>query len=221
MSESFLDYFDPSVSLEDAVSDQFDRHRVGMRVRETIRSFLAVLKCRDLETYRHSLRVGIVAARIGEHVRMDPKPLLYGGLLHDIGKTLVDPGVLTKRTRFDESDYEAIRSHVMDGYRMLRGILDFTADTIVRHHSFQERGYPAVLPEPLHRYGPNGRERLDAYGKLLMTADVYDAAHRRNDRGEGVRTGDDIRCLMTKMFPDELGLIDTLYLEDIFTTRIY
>ncbi len=221
MGKPFLKYFDPAIPLEHLLEERYVTFGVGNRVKEIVTSFLAFLRNKDPLTYEHSLRVGIVGSRIGEFLGIDPKPLLYGGLLHDIGKSQVDVHVLRKTESFSAQDREAIRPHVMDGYRMLRGLLDYTAGVMVLHHSFQENAYPEILPEPLHSYGPESDANIARYGKLLALVDYYDASHRVNGTGSADRTGEDIRQMMFEAHVDERELIASLYESGIFTTELY
>ncbi|NTW14614.1 MAG: HD domain-containing protein [Candidatus Moranbacteria bacterium] len=219
MERIFLEYFDSSVPLEAIVEERYDAFDVAPHVRRTITPFLDILRQKDVETYRHSLRVGIIGSRIAEYRGMDPKSSLYGGLLHDTGKCMTDLRLLRKREAFDENDLRMIEEHVMDGYRMLRGVLDFTADVIVRHHSFQARGYPKTLPDILHPYGPETFQKIQEYGRQLAMTDFYDAAHRMNGKGTGVRTGENIRQLMFEAYSDRREQVNELYEVGIFTTK--
>lgn len=120
---------------------------VGLKAsdKDTLFSFLAPLRDKNAVThvhYLHSLRVGILARHIGQFTHNDERALLMAGALHDLGKCQVCLAVLGKSERWTTIDTNAMKKHVVDGYRMLRGCFDFSADTMVRHHSFQRDGYP-------------------------------------------------------------------------------
>jgi HD-GYP domain-containing protein (c-di-GMP phosphodiesterase class II) len=172
------------LSLEFAFRDE----AIKSEHQQDILAYLRILKLRDEPSYLHSIRVGLMAEKIGAFVQepgVTPKMMLWAGLLHDIGKTLIPPGVLTKKTSFSREDYEAMEPHVKYGWDMLSHIHDYTAAIIVRHHQFGPKPYPAVLP-PLPEY-LNGRGPIvHRAARLLALADYYDAmTHRENDKFGG------------------------------------
>ncbi|MDP3962925.1 MAG: HD domain-containing protein [bacterium] len=157
-----------------------DRYRLSDRHRISIRGYLDKLYLRDEATWRHSIRVGDLASRIGDFFcDCSGRSLLWAGLLHDIGKILVDPDLFLKRERFTDDDYRRMEPHVEYGWRMLRGIHEWTAHVIVRHHRYGARPYPARLP-PMTLPGRT-EERIDALARRLALADYYDALMTRDN----------------------------------------
>lgn len=185
-------------------------------------AFLAPLRNKSAVThvhYLHSLRVGLLAQKIGKFTHHEERPLLMAGVLHDLGKCQVCTLVLGKTERWSKADQRAIRGHVMDGYRTLRGRFDFSAEIMVRHHSFQEDGYPKNLPRFLHEYSSTTKLLIGEYARIVALADVYDALHRVNDKfGETrVLDGAEIRRLMHELNPDRAQLVSALYEANILT----
>lgn len=179
-------------------------------------SFLAPLRDKNVVThvhYLHSLRVGMLARRIGQFTHNDERALLMAGVLHDLGKCQVCLDVLGKSEQWTEADTNAIKRHVMDGYRTLRGRFDFSADTMVRHHSFQQEGYPKKLPKLLHSYSATTKKLIEEHGRLVALADVYDALHRVNDKFGDKRAlaGVEIKTLMLELNADRAKLVVDLY----------
>ncbi|PIZ05396.1 MAG: hypothetical protein COY57_07540, partial [Flavobacteriales bacterium CG_4_10_14_0_8_um_filter_32_5] len=78
---------------------------------ESVKNYLNVLKAKDEATYEHSIRVGLLASRIGRHMHLDEKALFFAGTLHDIGKTLIDPETLQKTEGFDDKDMAEMKKH--------------------------------------------------------------------------------------------------------------
>ncbi|MBI1974751.1 MAG: HD domain-containing protein, partial [Parcubacteria group bacterium] len=166
-------------------------------------------------TYRHSIRVAALAVRIGEYLHLPPRPLLWAGLLHDIGKILVNPRLLTKVGNFSDADYKEMEAHVEFGWRLLRGIHDWTANILVRHHHFSSRPYPAVLPSPAPPYPAVITDKFDHYARLLALADFYDALMTRKNGKFDPRLSK--REIYFKENPDQQELIESLEKAGIIT----
>src|SRR5271157_2342244 len=91
------------------------REGVSVKHRREILSYLRVLKQRDEATYMHSVRVGLSACEIAKVAALPsvtPKMMIWAGLLHDIGKTLIPPEILRKTAKFTVEDYAEMEPHV-------------------------------------------------------------------------------------------------------------
>jgi len=158
---------------DEALNDVLTQEGVAAGHQDDIRSYLKILRNRDEKTYEHSVRVGILARDIALYAAapgVSTRMLLWAGLLHDIGKALIPPGVLTKTTHFTREDYEAMEPHVKYGWDMLSEIHDYTAHIIIRHHQFGLKPYPAHLP-PLPDYLNDRAETINTAARLLALAD--------------------------------------------------
>lgn len=181
---------------------------------DDIRAYLLILKNRDAATYDHSIRVGILASKIAIYAAkpgISAKMMLWAGLLHDIGKALVPPGVLTKKAAFTQEDYAAMEPHVKYGWDMLNDVHDYTAHIIVRHHQFGPHPYPAELP-PLPDHLKGRAEQIQTAARLLALADYYDALmHRNNERnGSTPLTSKMRREIYMRDNADEKDLVELL-----------
>lgn len=185
-------------------------------------SFLAPLKTKDEVThfhYLHSLRVGLLARAIGRFTYHEEKPLFFAGVLHDLGKCQTPLHILGRTDSWDDEDQRVVESHVMDGYHLLSGRFDISAEIMLWHHRFQEDGYPEKLPPFLHRYNETTKLLIREYGRIVALADVYDALHRVDAKFGITRplTGEEIQQKMFEMNPDRKKLIAVLYDARIFS----
>ncbi len=218
----FNDYLDPSISLQERINKAFDDLKFSEERRLGVNTFLEPLKLKDVLTYEHSLRVGLLTKNIGKFMHLDAKALFYAGLLHDIGKALTDPKTLKKTDVYSPADYKEIQHHVKHGYQLLRGYFDFTAEVVWWHHRFQPNKYPKNLPIGLHQYSEGTKVVIPMYGRILSLADCYDALHRVNNKFKEQVTlkGEWIKEKMLTFNPDQKVLISELYEAEIFTTNI-
>lgn len=200
--------------LEEKLKRAYVANGITADKQASIDVYLRLLANKDPATYSHSIRVGILASEISEFLHLDSKALLYAGLLHDVGKALVNTETLTKTEGFGEKDYEEIKHHPNFSYRLLRGIHNFSADIAIRHHRYQTGAYPENLPEYNLPYSMATRSTIDFYAMVLSLADFYDAATMRvNDKhGEKRKLSkEELKSLMFDKHPHFRKLIGELY----------
>ena len=143
--------------------------------RDAIYALLS-LKGYDYYTYTHSVNVAALSISLGIAIdlkRRDTEKLGLGGMFHDIGKSRISPEVLNKQGRLNDVEYNIIKSHVLEGERIMRDHKDFPPESfsaIVQHHEkLSCNGYP---------YGLCAKD-LSIFGRITAIADCYDALTTR------------------------------------------
>jgi putative two-component system response regulator len=140
-------------------------------------SMVDLLEGKDPRTRHHSLRVaalaGAAARRLGLGARAE-QDLVWGGLLHDLGKLGVPERVLRMRAAERSPDAEALyREHPALGHRILEPI-DSLAGALALVSAHHERldgsGYPRRI----------GGEEWSRAAELLAVANLVD--HLRRER---------------------------------------
>ncbi len=219
----FVDYLDPEIPLEERLATAFGELQISQEQQDKILAYLKLLELKHTETFYHSIRVGLAARGIAKHLNMDEKALLYAGLLHDIGKSMVPLSTLSKTEGWTADDTAAMDEHVLKSYELLRDTFDFSAEIVKLHHRFQSRPYPEKVPEPLHPYTDDTKKKIESGGRMLALADVYDALHRINEKfgGREAFSGDKVKEQMLQMNPDQTELVEELYDAGIFTTATF
>ena len=208
--------------LEDKLQKAYVANGINSQRQQDLNAVLNLILCKDKETYYHSLRVGLLASQIGDFLHLDSKALLYNGLLHDVGKIMVDTESLTKKDDFNDKDYDEIKKHAEYSYNILKGVFNFSADVSVRHHRYQTNGYPENLPEYTKSYSSATRSTIDFYAMIVSLADFYDAAATRINNRHGEKrllTEKEVKELMLKRHPHFRKLIDDLYRNGIFESE--
>ena len=127
----------------------------------------------DPSTYHHSANVGLLGASLMKELFGGSDKNLhnigYALFLHDIGKSRIDPRILNKPDRLSEPEWEIMKTHPQEGYRLLsqEGHLTAEAEAIIlQHHERPDgRGYP------------EGRksEYIDPLARICNIVDSYDA----------------------------------------------
>jgi putative nucleotidyltransferase with HDIG domain len=218
----FANYLHPEFTLEERMGRAFDDLGVDNFQRKGIFGLMHPLKIKDEATYEHSIRVGLLTRAIASFMHLDQKVMLYPGLLHDVGKVETRTETLKKTEGWTPADAKEIKRHVLDGYRLVRGHFNFTAEIIKWHQFFQKNAYPKKIPEPLHKYSEGTKTMLRFYGRLLALADQFDAVHRINNKFGGAHTlnGEEMKENLLEENPDQTHLIRELYNNGIFTTYL-
>jgi HD-GYP domain-containing protein (c-di-GMP phosphodiesterase class II) len=137
-----------------------------------VRSLLLRLADRDTSTEEHTRRVALLAARVGEELKLAPslrRDLAVGGLLHDIGKLSVPLEILRKPGPLDDREFAEIRRHPEAGRLLLEELGGFpeTVRRLVSDH--HERLDGTGYPRGLHA------AELPIETRILAVCDVYDA----------------------------------------------
>ncbi len=118
---------------------------------QTITALAKALDARDGYTFGHSERVAKYAVGLAEVMGFseeEKEMLRTAGLLHDIGKIGISDEILRKPGRLTEKEFEEIRRHPLEGFRILEPIprLRKISDIILHHHErYDGKGYPDGL----------------------------------------------------------------------------
>lgn len=139
--------------------------------RQAFRS-ISRLCSHDYYTYTHTLHVAIYSVALGKQLNLSPnflQRLGEGALLHDLGKALVPPEILTKPGPLSPEEWQVMKQHPQLAIDLLtaQGPLDeITRSAIIGHHErIDGRGYPFGL----------ARDEVALPGRIVALADIYDA----------------------------------------------
>lgn len=135
-------------------------------------SFLETMSF-DYYTYTHSMNVCVfsvlLAQRLGIRDQEVLRTLSIGSLLHDIGKSKIQPEVLFKKGPLGDREWKIIRQHPAIGYDLLKatGLIQETSLLPVRHH--HERADGSGYPDGL------SAGSIDLLASIVRVVDIFDA----------------------------------------------
>lgn len=142
---------------------------------------LSGLRSHDEYTFFHSVNVTILAIALGSLISTNRRflnSLAAGALLHDIGKTSVDLGIINNRGALPAEEREVMRTHSARGAAMaakMHGLDRSAIVMILEHHMrYDLDGYP--------RRKPSRAQHLAS--RIVALADVYDAVTSRRSYAE-------------------------------------
>lgn len=133
---------------------------------------LARLRSADDYTYMHSVAVCALMVALARQLGLDDKGTReagMSGLLHDLGKAVMPMEVLNKPGKLTDEEFRIIKSHPVEGHRMLvegGSVSDITLDVCLHHHEKVDgSGYPHGLKDA----------DISLFAKMGAVCDVYDA----------------------------------------------
>ncbi len=147
---------------------------------------LTVLSMRLPDVFAKSLFCAWLCALIAKEHGLNEKQVqdaFVAGLFHDIGLLHIDPKILYKEDKLDNSEWRAIQSHVIIGYLIFKksGNQDEAiANAILEHHECCDgTGYPKGKT----------KDELGILGQILALADSIQAirTNRFADSGRNLR----------------------------------
>jgi hypothetical protein len=134
-------------------------------------ALIATLDARDRYTAGHSAAVAIYSRDIAERMGLSPEIQAHTylcGLVHDIGKIGLPPGLLEKPGALTLEERRQMQEHSAIGERILAYVDEYSEIArVVRHHHerIDGQGYPDGL----------GDEVIPPVSRIIAVADAYNA----------------------------------------------
>jgi putative nucleotidyltransferase with HDIG domain len=141
-----------------------------------MRSLVRSIHLHDHMTARHSAAVARYAraiARAAGCTEAEQQLVHTAGLLHDVGKHILDDKILKGDSKLDDDQWELVKRHPEEGarlVRMLEGQHDVAAIIHAHHERVDGRGYPRGL----------AGEEIPKLARMISIADTYDVMTARD-----------------------------------------
>jgi putative nucleotidyltransferase with HDIG domain len=126
----------------------------------------------DGYTGEHCRDVVALALAAGRRLGLDAermRNLEFAALLHDVGKVAIPKAIINKPGKLDEGEWALMRTHTLEGQRMLDRVGGFMSDVgrIVRwhHERWDGGGYPDGL----------AGEAIPLEARIITACDSYNA----------------------------------------------
>ncbi len=166
-----------------------------MRGAEHFGSLLSIMSF-DYQTYTHSVNVSVFGVALARRIGLSRGELIdlgTGLLLHDVGKSAIDPAVLFKEGPLTPEEWAMVKTHPDRGVHLLREsgrVSDLALTVVHQHHEkCSGKGYPQGLEEP----------DIHLYAKIASLADVFDALTTKRCYKQAVQSFPAIRIMQNEM----------------------
>lgn len=142
-----------------------------IRTTQLVDALQAAIRLRDPDTARHQSRTGYLCAMMAERLSMsddDIAEAALAGYIHDVGKLTTPLSILLKQGALTEHEFEVIRRHPIEGYRMVADVdlsPDVKAAILYHHERLDGSGYP---------FGLVGSDQ-SVLVRIVAIADIIDA----------------------------------------------
>lgn len=150
----------------------------------------------DYYTYTHSVNVSVLGLLFAKYSGFNGDEMQVFGtglLLHDVGKTQIDPQIINKKERLNDEEFARIKMHVDIGADILKqtGCVGSTSFIpIMQHHErYNGKGYPNGLRgDAIHKYG-----------KIAGIIDTYDALTTRRSYADAKKPFSALKIMHDEM----------------------
>ena len=142
-------------------------------INEMTEAFAKTIDMKDKYTNGHSQRVAEYTAMLTKELGYDDETIeKYRNiaLLHDIGKISIPPEVLNKEGKLTDQEFNIIKSHSAQGYKVLKDIslMRELAIGAGQHHERPDgKGYPKGLKG----------DQIERVAQIIAVADTFDAMY--------------------------------------------
>jgi putative nucleotidyltransferase with HDIG domain len=150
-----------------------------------------VVEADDAYTGEHCRGVVQLSLRVAEEIGLDAdrkRNVEFAALLHDVGKIAVPKEIINKPGKLDEQEWAVIKTHTIEGQRMLERIGGFMSEIgrIVRasHEHWDGNGYPDGLSGEAIPLEARIISACDAFNAMTTTRSYRDAMPPSDARAE-------------------------------------
>ncbi len=159
--------------------------------------YLSSLSSHDPYTYQHSVGVGLnsiaLAKKLGFNSEEDLLDIGVAGLLHDIGKTKVDPKIINKPGKLDRTEWAVMVQHSDWSYDIVKDNTDLNerVKLAMRHHheDMDGNGYPSQMPGP----------EISKFARIVSIADIFNALTTDRTYSQAMSPFEALKMMQDKM----------------------
>ncbi len=166
-----------------------------------IESLIAITSY-DYYTHTHSINVSIYALCLGSYLGFSDSDITQLGqaaLMHDLGKSKIDPAITNKNGKLTTSEFNTMKLHTVHGHSIALklGIKESKILDAIRHHheKLNGTGYPDGL---------SGRN-ITLFPRIIAICDIFDALSTKRSYKDRLSSFDTL-MLMKRTMQDHIDM---------------
>lgn len=169
--EEIGDIIEQQKQLEEAKIHEFHAMEMEELFVQTAEALAGAIDAKDQYTHGHSVRVANYSRMIAELANLSDEEcekVYFAALLHDVGKIGIPDGIINKKERLTDEEFNEIKQHPVYGSTILNRIsrLPYLSIGAIYHHErYDGKGYPTGLRG----------EDIPQMARIIAVADAYDA----------------------------------------------
>lgn len=160
----------------------------------------------DYYTHTHSINVCVYSLSLGSYLELESitlQELGMSALLHDLGKSRVNPNITNKKGKLNDREFEEMKHHPLYGYAIAKklGINDRRILDGIRHHheKLDGSGYPDGLTG----------SSITLFARIIAVCDVFDALSTKRSYKERMSSYDTLQLMKESMLHHlDMELVD-------------
>lgn len=173
------------MEISDIVLKKIDEYKPKGGLDHTAKLFLKLGSINHQQVKKHQERVALLSEEIAIRTGKDPKPAFFGGLMHDNAKYSLPYDLFEDRNISDE-DYQEIKKHAIEGFKLLKDFHQFTALCAGLHHALYKSGYGLTLKDFPPEWDLELVKKVLDISVIISIADFIDAfTHRKTSIKDG------------------------------------
>ncbi|MCX7773323.1 MAG: HD-GYP domain-containing protein [Clostridia bacterium] len=173
-------------SVVDNILDEILSRRIDMVSVHDIRM-------QDEQIFAHSVNVCVMAIALATKLSLPIskiKSIAMGALMHDIGKALLPPGLVSKSDDLTPKELEELKKHPVLGYNIIKDNNEASATTkiavLMHHEHINGSGYPMGL----------AGDKIHYSARILTICDEFDTAINDKQNKNALQTTDAVEYLI-------------------------
>lgn len=172
------------------------------------RFILALTGINHQQVKWHFERVALLAEAVAESMGRDKKAVFFAGLLHDTGK-VVQPSELFDGHNVSIEEYERIKTHARDAFKIFENQHLFTALCAGLHHNLYDAGYGLGVNDFPKHWSPKTIKKVLEISLIISVCDYVDASHRKTIVKDSGLIKKTLREQLLFKFPDDSMVINS------------
>jgi len=196
-------------NISKIIQQKIRSYKTSQELIHSAEFFLSICKINHNTTKEHNEHVALISEAVAKKLKMDVKAAFFGGLFHDIGKITL-PHTLFDGREINQEEYNKVKTHVWNGYKVLKKFHLFTAFCAGLHHNLYEAGYGLTVKDFPSNLSPTTVKKILEISTIISIADFIDAfTNRKTKIKNEITSKPTLQDKLYFKYPNDKLIVDT------------